>query len=559
MGKTWTAWIRWTLGVLASTGVFGAASYLSARASFRPPPSDPSITDICTWAVSGQDPVALGLAIIAGLSALASAIQLFGPKPATRRDVREDGFRTRQGLEELSRQVASESTARHGGHAALLDAINTSRIGFTPDDIRCDRISEANAIAFGEAIIDYLRRARPDLAGDLIDRIGDVVTSAAESGDHRQREVAALMAEGQFAEAGSLLKTIAGAQDQVSAEAHRAAARVLTLTSPNEAMAEFTRALNIDPSDFRSWIELGHLSAHDGRVQDALRCAEQADQFAKGGREKKMVQTLFGDIARDVGDYDVAEQRYKEATYQDEQLAANCPDDFIKQHDVIVGKCKLGRISFQQKNYHQAHLYYQSALSVANLLVGREPDEPRWQKSLFSILAMLGASNDRLGHHLAAERYYLDANSMIDTAVEMNPEDRWLKRELVVSHNYVGDFARRRGDLYGARLRFEKALRVIERFVMEDPDNFRWQRDLEVSLNHLGTLFMETGELHEGGKLFERSLAIARRLAEQVPSNAEWNHDLVTCLTKMANFYRAMGQRRKAARLVAEATRLVRK
>jgi hypothetical protein len=76
------AWILKTVAAIGFAAVFATASYLSARQSFRPPPADPSFLDIARWALSSRDPFALITALLAGLGALASVYQLFGPQPA---------------------------------------------------------------------------------------------------------------------------------------------------------------------------------------------------------------------------------------------------------------------------------------------------------------------------------------------------------------------------------------------------------------------------------------------------------------------------------------------
>ena len=60
------------------------------------------------WLVTPPNPWVLLTALLAGLSAWASVVQLLAPKPATPADVRRDGRRTREGLEHVSGQIAAE-------------------------------------------------------------------------------------------------------------------------------------------------------------------------------------------------------------------------------------------------------------------------------------------------------------------------------------------------------------------------------------------------------------------------------------------------------------------
>jgi tetratricopeptide (TPR) repeat protein len=556
MGKTWAAWIKWTLGAFASTGVFGTASYLSATASFHPPPPDPGFFDICVWALSGQDSVALGTALMAGLGAAASVVQLFGPKPATRADVIADGRRTREGVEHVSAQVAAEGRAAEVRDSEMLDELKAQKHGFTPDDIRDHRISEGKAFELGEALVDYLRENRPELAEEMVARIGGVFVRAAESEDERARQVAALMTEGRFAEAGDLQRQIAADRDSKSAQAHRDAGSILVITDLRAAVSEYLKAVDLDPTNFATWIQLSRLKLLIGDFDQARRCGEQALQHAATEREASVAETELGTLAIVAGDLSEARRRFEAGLNIDKRMAGLEPGNTEWQRDLSISLIKLGDVERDAGDLGAARERYEAGLAIAEDLTVLDPDNTEWQRDLSVSLNKLGEVERDAGDLGAARKRFERSLAIREKLAALEPTNIERQRDLLVSLGKLGVVERSAGDLRAAWERFEAGLAIAEDLTALEPANTEWQRDLSVNLEKLGEVERDAGDLGAAREHFEASLAIREKLTALEPANTEWQRDLSVSLSKLGQVERDAGDL-GAARERFEASRAI--
>ena len=87
--RTWPGWIARTTGSVAVWLGSGAVGYSQAAAS-APRPPEPGVPEVLSWALSGSSPVALVAAVASALGFVASVYQLFGPKPYSAEQGRED-------------------------------------------------------------------------------------------------------------------------------------------------------------------------------------------------------------------------------------------------------------------------------------------------------------------------------------------------------------------------------------------------------------------------------------------------------------------------------------
>ncbi|MGL4313844.1 MAG: tetratricopeptide repeat protein [Sphingomonas sp.] len=485
--------------MLSSTVMFtGAAAVEIAKAN--PPLGWPA--DI-GWAWTSPNPLLLLTAALAGLSAWASIVQLTAPKAATASDIVRDGRKTRVGVEHLSRQVAAEGQQSDRQHERTQASI---------DDLH--------------GKIDALQRSIASKSPDQAEAIGKVFGELLGSG--RQEDIAVVetaVDQGPQAAADALIEA-ANAGKQRNAERFRQAARLYAPFEPGKAKAAYEEAVQLDPTDVWSWIELGRLRlVYDG-IDAARRCTDIALQHVTDERDRGVLEDELGDIELRLGNLGRARERYAAGLAIAEQRAAREPGNSLWQRDVSVSRNKLGDIEVAAGNLGAARERYAASLAIAEQLAARDPGNSEWQRDLSVSHNKLGDIEVAAGNLTAASERYAAGLAIRERLAAREPGNSLWQRDLWVSHEKLGDIEMAAGNLGAARERYAAGLAIREQRAAREPGNSEWQRDLWASNGKLGQLAETEGDREAAIDHYRRAEAIMSALVERWPDHPGFAKDL---------------------------------
>ncbi|MEK6636985.1 MAG: hypothetical protein AABY88_02765 [Pseudomonadota bacterium] len=520
------------IAVTLAAGPAGAlAAYEKARSSFAPQPPQPDFGQVVEWAATGNDWVALGTIALAAVSTGYSIYQMFQPDPATQKDVAKDGRKTREGLEHLSRHGAAE------GRASEERDKLTHRLVSGELHERVEAAVDADAMTG-----DQLTRIYAKVAEKLgVEAAPAATQNIVEAAGRSSNEVQDLLAAGKFVEAGVAQQRLAEAGDAKQAQRWRDTARIKVLTSIKEAITAYARAIDLDSSDFRTWIELSRLHRAAGSLPQARQTAERALQHVGDDWDRMVAENTLGDIAVAEGQLPAARRHYQAGLIAANAVLAADPDDNDRQREVSVSHEKLGDVAVAEGDLAGARTAYGAGLAISERLAASDPGNAEWQRDL-------SVSHDRLGDvavaegDLAGARAAYGAGLVIrERLASSDPGNVGWQRDLSVSHDMLGNVAVAQGDLAGARAAYAAGLVIAERLAASDPGNAEWQRDLSVSHEKLGDVARAEGDLAGARAAYSAGLVICERLAASDPGNAGWQRDGFISHAKFAQFNEASG------------------
>lgn len=465
-------------GAVTATPVAAFAAYEKAQSSFKPNPPAPEFDQVIGAILSGADGVASGSAALAAVTTAYAIYQMFKPDPATKQDVKDDGRKTREGLEAVSTQVAAEGQASDAGHGL------THKLVAGDLDERVVTALDADLMTEEQVARIYAKLAQKLGAEGAQRATENIVEAAGRSSD----EVQDLLANGKFVEAGVAQQRLAEAGDARQAQLWRDTARIKVLTSITEAITAYARAVDLDPAHFATRIELSRLHRAAGSQPQARRTAEAALQHVENDYDRMVAEGELGNIAVIEEQLPTAASHYQAAMQASRALAEADPDNLDLQRQLSVSHKKLGDVAVAEGNLTGARSSYAADLAIAERLVSADRGNAEWQ------------------------------------------------RDLLVSHEKLGDVAREEGDLAGARGSYAAALAIAEGLALADIGNAARQRDLSVSHNKLGDVARAEGDLAGARSSYAAGFAIREQLALADPGNAEWARDLFVSHYKFAQF-----------------------
>jgi tetratricopeptide (TPR) repeat protein len=338
------------IAVTLAAGPAGAlAAYEKARSSFAPQPPQPDFGQVISWAATGNDWVALGTIALAAVSTGYSIYQMFQPDPATKQDVKDDGRKTREGIEHLSRQGVAETNVL----IAKIDALEQKLLAQNP------------------------------AGAQQIESFATTATDLAESDSAEDRSIAREAVEGDPLAASDRL--MAEVEVGVAEQAQRArqAARIAAPFSVAKAITAYARAVELAPEDFGTWIELSRLHEVAGSLPEARRTAEAALQHVGGDWDRMLAEEALGDIAISEGQLPAAHRHYQARLGASQAVLATDPDDTSRQREVSVSHNKLGDVAREEGDLTSARTAYAASLAIRERLAGADPGNAAWQRDLF--------------------------------------------------------------------------------------------------------------------------------------------------------------------------------
>ena len=379
-------------------GIGGAG--FTAQISIANPPIKPPLDywpmTLLDWLSNSGNVIAVITALAAVIGAVAAFKQLFIDKPAA----------TREDVETIITAATTKTNARVdevGGQVFLEGQASEQRDTLTHKLVAGD-LDERVVTALDADLMTEEQVAR--IYAKLAQKLGAegaqrATENIVEAAGRSSNEVQDLLANGKFVEAGVAQQRLAEAGDARQAQLWRDTARIKVLTSITEAITAYARAVDLDPSDFPTRIELSRLHRAAGSLPDARRTAEAALQHVEDDWDRMAAEGELGNIAVAEGQLPTAARHYQAAMQASRALTDADPDNLNLQRQLSVCHNKLGDVALDEGDLAGARSSYAACLAIAERLAAADPGNAEWARDLvvshYKIAQFNEASGDIAG------------------------------------------------------------------------------------------------------------------------------------------------------------------
>lgn len=453
------------------------------------------------WLSNGVNLAVAILAVATTLSAATAFKRLWIDKSgATRDDVKDDGRKTREGVEHLSRQSVAETNV-------LLSEIET---------------------------LKQLLLAQNPANAQQIESFATTAIDLAESDSATDQSIAREAVEGDpLAASDRLMAEVAvGVAEQ--AQRARQAARIAAPFSVAKAITAYARAVELDPTHFNTWIELSRLHEMAGSLPEARRTAEAALQHVGGDWDRMVAENTLGDIAVADGNLLAAQAHYQAGLLAAQAVLVADPDDNNRQREVSVSHNKLGDVARAGGKLSQARDSYAASLAISERLAAADPSNVVWQRDLSVDYGKLGEVEHKEGH-LEAARTALTASCAIGELLAVSdPDNTELQYNLAMIRERLGDVALAEGAIRTAREDFNQRFKIIERLAKSNLSNAMLQRERCISHDRLARVAKASGDMAGAIREFEAGEAILVALIARVGDHPGFARDLAQVRGELA-------------------------
>ena len=241
-----------------------------------------------------------------------------------------------------------------------------------------------------------------------------------------------------------------------AAEAARNIAAFKRLTNVAEAADLYSRAAELDPENYQTWIDLGDMTLRAGHLARARSAFERSLAIA-------------------------------------ERLAQADPGNAGRQRDLSVSHNRIGDVQQVQGDLAAALTSYQASHVIFERLAQADPGNAGWQRDLSVSYNRIGDVQQAQGDPAVALTSYQASLAIRGGLAQADPTNTGWQRDLSVSHDWMGDVQRAQGDLAAALTSYQASLAIAERLAQVDPGNAGWQRDLSISHERIGDVAAGAG------------------------------------------------------------------
>ncbi|MEO0398545.1 MAG: tetratricopeptide repeat protein [Pseudomonadota bacterium] len=322
----------------------------------------------------------------------------------------------------------------------------------------------------------------PEGADPASEYVRDFV-SLATSNDAREREAAALDAQGKTEEALDLLARLAEEESEVPCARWKARGAMAFNAFTAKAIESYERAIGCDPNDAEAHNQLGNLLRRTGDLARAQAACERVLSLGNQSSDKTLQAIALGNLGviADVrGDYSAAED------YHQRSLALN--QELGRQEGIAAALGNLGLTAQARGDLSAAEGYHQRSLALN--------EESGLNEGTAATLGNLGVIARMRGDLSVAEDHHLRSLALY--------EELGLNEGTAAALGNLGVIARMRGDLSVAKDYHQRSLTLNEELGRKDL--------MANQLANLGALDEEQGDLFGAREKWERALALYREI-----------------------------------------------
>ncbi len=275
-----------------------------------------------------------------------------------------------------------------------------------------------------------------------------------------------------------------------------------------------------DKKAIKFLLELGDRARRNYANDEAIGFYSRALEIVENPEVKEEILENIGDIMVDIGEYGVAESKYREAMENTEdeliiaRLERKIADIYSKKGDYEIAlkilrdaeeKIKnrfpiergriykeIGYVEFMMGNYKEALELFKKALKLFS------PSQET-KRDIADILKYVGNIHLLFGDYEKARKYYTNA---LQIAKEMQD-----MKEMAVVLSNIGNVYTTRGDLDRALKIYASSLDVME--------NVGFKYGIATLLSNIGNVHFKKGELKKALTYYKQSLEISEKIDQK--------------------------------------------
>ncbi len=203
---------------------------------------------------------------------------------------------------------------------------------------------------------------------------------------------------------------------------------------------------------------------------------------------------LRGDIHIQAGEFEQAEQRFKECHEALIPLSAEAPDNKSIQRSLAVLSDKLGRVLLNKNDDENAGLLFTQGRDLLTALLQKYPGDTDCLYSLAVSYESLGTLAMKKADYRLAERCFEEQQTILIAFPEQNPLSVFARLSLVASHLNLALVKASLGEAQEARSMLNSALRVLDALATESPDFQRVQETTFAAKYTTGRVLRKTSD-----------------------------------------------------------------
>ncbi|HLJ95730.1 MAG TPA: serine/threonine-protein kinase [Gemmataceae bacterium] len=246
-------------------------------------------------------------------------------------------------------------------------------------------------------------------------------------------------------------------------------------------------------------------------------------------------QLRTADILQRLGQYDAAEQAYRNALTAGKQLVADFPSERGCQCDLAKIHSNRGILLQTRGRAADAETAFRSAVSVLTRLVADSPGVPEYRQRLASSQTGLAILLESMGRVVEAEPLYLQALALRKQLVNDSPGDSKHREALSASYNDLGVLFKQTDRPQEAEESYRNALTLRKQLAAEFPDVPVHRRGVAMIYYNLAIFFRQTNRSAEAEAAFADAVAIYRELAADFPAVPIHRQELAYALNSLGN------------------------
>lgn len=207
---------------------------------------------------------------------------------------------------------------------------------------------------------------------------------------------------------------------------------------------------------------------------------------------------------------------------------------------------QIGQAQIERGNLPGATEVLNQALSLADELITRDPDNTEWIFDLSQIHFWMGFVSWRQRDFTTSLEHLTQYRDLSRRLVDLNPaREDWLS-ELGHSHHNMGALLRESGDLRQALEEFLRGLAIKEQLLRNHPSDPQRKRDVATTHNHLGLTLARLGDPQAALAHYRTDVALTEQLIASHPENVDYRFRNAASLNRMASTLADLGEREAA-------------
>jgi len=314
------------------------------------------------------------------------------------------------------------------------------------------------------------------------------------------------------------------------AENQRAEANLsLALDSMDQFLARFTSTWMAHPTEPPDEKEATEIEFHAAVSENTAAILQDAlmfyDHFAEQNvgnprllRDTATAYRRVGEIHQRLGQYEKAEQAYRQAVEILKKQAMEYPDDATLARDIAATLNDLGIASQTVRRGDEAKRCFDQAREILSNQLSRSPDSPDCRHELARTHNNLAAMQWRTRRRNEATENHRRALEILKGLVEQHPNNPAYRHTQAVAYRSYFPFGAFRASADETTQFRAQAISLLEDLVRDFPNVPDYQCELSEMLAMSISRFGDTETPDEAEALLRRAVDLARQLKDQFPT-----------------------------------------